>query len=93
MKPTSPLPLLAAVLGTLTALLTLPPCAAAGSHAAAIRRIGTLQIPGQPLPSFDIGFVNTDGVYALADRSNAGLDFFDAATGHFLGRAAAAGMQ
>ncbi|HEV2271882.1 MAG TPA: hypothetical protein VGR92_20710 [Steroidobacteraceae bacterium] len=87
MKPTSRLPPLAAVLGTLAALLILPPCVAAGSHPAAIRRIGTLQVPGQPLASFDIGFVNTDGVYALADRSNAGVDFFDSATGRFLGRA------
>ncbi|MDE2449746.1 MAG: cytochrome C nitrite reductase [Gammaproteobacteria bacterium] len=44
-------------------------------------------MPGEPLKSFDIGFVNADGVYALADRSNRGLDFFDSATGRFLGRA------
>ena len=88
MKPTSRLQLLTAVLGALSVFVTLPPCVAAGSRPAAIQRIGTLQIPGQPLASFDIGFVNTDGVYALADRSNAGLDFFAAASGRFLGRAA-----
>ncbi|HEV2268185.1 MAG TPA: hypothetical protein VGR92_01905, partial [Steroidobacteraceae bacterium] len=88
MKPTSRLPLLAAALGTLAALVVSPPSAQAGARPPAIGRIGTLQVPGQPLASFDIGFVNTDGVYALADRSNAGLDFFAAASGRFLGRAA-----
>ena len=82
----SRLPLLAAAFGALTGLLLLPPPAAARSPAA-IGRIGTLPVPGQPLTSFDIGFVNADGVYALADRSNGGLDFFDAASGRFLGRA------
>lgn len=43
--------------------------------------------PRRPLESFDIGFVNAAGVYALADRSNGGLDFFESATGRFLGRA------
>jgi DNA-binding beta-propeller fold protein YncE len=87
MKPTSRLPLLAAALGTLTGLTMLPPSAAARPKPAAVRRIGTLQVPGAPLASFDIGFVNSGGVYALSDRSNAALDFFDAATGRFLGRA------
>ena len=87
MKPRSRLLLLAAALGALAAFVMLPRCAVAGSRPAAIGRIGTLLIPGQPLASFDIGFVNADGVYALADRSNAGLDFFESATGRFLGRA------
>jgi hypothetical protein len=61
--------------------------AAAGPQSAPFGRIGTIEVPGAPLQSFDIGFVNADGVYALADRSNRGLDFFDSATGRFLGRA------
>ncbi|MDE2263176.1 MAG: cytochrome C nitrite reductase [Gammaproteobacteria bacterium] len=44
-------------------------------------------MPGEPLDSFDIGYVNSSGVYALADRSNKAVDFFSAATGKFLGRA------
>jgi DNA-binding beta-propeller fold protein YncE len=59
----------------------------AAPRAGAIERIATWQVPGQPLASFDIGFVNAEGVYALSDRSNGGLDFFEAATGRFLGRA------
>jgi hypothetical protein len=59
----------------------------AAPRSADIARIATLRVPGQPLASFDIGFVNANGVYALSDRSNAGLDFFAAATGRFLGRA------
>jgi DNA-binding beta-propeller fold protein YncE len=59
----------------------------AAPRAAGITRLGTLAVPGRALKTFDIGFVNADGVYALSDRSNAGLDFFDAASGRFLGRA------
>jgi hypothetical protein len=91
MKPKCRLPLLAATL--LTGLATLALAAASSCAAAAapdprpFGRIETLQVPGAPLESFDIGFVNSDGVYALADRSNRALDFFDSATGRFLGRA------
>lgn len=87
MKSTSRLPLLVAALGTLAALVMPPPAGAAGSGAGSVQRIGTLEVPGQPLASFDIGFVNADGIYALADRSNGGLDFFDTTSGRFLGRA------
>ena len=52
-----------------------------------LERIGALTVPGKPLNVFDISVVNADGVYALSDRSNRGLDFFNAATGAFLGRA------
>lgn len=60
-----------------------------GTLAAAppLQRIGTLSVPGKPLKKFDIGFVNADGIYAFADRSNRALDLFSAATGRFLGRA------
>ncbi len=87
MKPTSRLPLLAAALGALAACLALSSSALAGSRPAAFGRIGTIEVPGRPLASFDIGFVNADGIYALADRSNAAIDFFESATGRFLGRA------
>lgn len=77
------LPVLAAA--SLAALL--PVAAVARAPARDFGRIGTLHVPGQPLAVFDIGYVNASGVYALSDRSNAGLDFFRAATGRFLGRA------
>ena len=91
MKPTSRLPLLtaslAASLGILAGLTGPLRAMAAQPRPLAIARIGTLEIPGAPLQSFDIGFVNADGIYALADRSNRGLDFFASATGRFLFRA------
>lgn len=68
---------------TVTSLSLLPGTALADS----IERVGTLHVPGQPLTVFDIGYVNEDGIYALADRSNGAVDFFSAASGAFLGRA------
>ena len=61
--------------------------AAAASATPAMRRVATLAVPGRPLASFDIGTVDSRGVYALSDRSNHALDFFAAATGRFIGRA------
>ena len=91
MKPTCRLPLLAATLlaglEMLAASALPPPAAAAEAPSGSFARIATIEVPGAPLKSFDIGFVNADGVYAFSDRSNAGLDFFDGATGRFLGRA------
>ena len=63
------------------------PAAQATAAVPPLKRIATLRVPGRPLQVFDISFVNAEGVYALSDRSNHGLDFFNAATGRFLGRA------
>ena len=42
------------------------------------RCLTAVQIPGNPLRSFDISFVNPDRAeYYLADRSNAGIDIID----------------
>lgn len=59
---------------------------AADTASTSVRRVDTIQVPGEPLASFDIGVVNDAGVYAFADRSNKGVDLIDAATGGFLGR-------
>ncbi|HUY83891.1 MAG TPA: hypothetical protein VMU86_04915 [Steroidobacteraceae bacterium] len=61
--------------------------AGAAPAAGVVRRVATLAVPGQPLASFDIGYVDSRGIYAFSDRSNASLDLIDAATGRFLGRA------
>ncbi|HQT25091.1 MAG TPA: cytochrome C nitrite reductase [Burkholderiales bacterium] len=46
-----------------------------------------VEVPGQPLRSFDIGVVDeADNIYALADRSNNGIDLIDTRTEKFLGR-------
>lgn len=63
-----------------------PGPAVAGSFAKPLRRIATLQVPGKPLAVFDIGFVNSDGIYALSDRSNGALDLFNAASDRFIGQ-------
>jgi hypothetical protein len=54
--------------------------------AGSVQRVDTLRVPGEPLTSFDIGIVNDAGIYALADRSNKGVDLIEAATGQFIGR-------
>jgi len=90
MKPTCRPSLLAVIvagLATLAGVALAPRVTAATARDAPFARIGTIEIPGAPLKSFDIGFVNADGIYALADRSNGGLDFFDSASERFLGRA------
>ncbi len=75
----------------LAALSVLAALGSAAAHAAArtapLKHLATLRVPGKPLQVFDISYVNAAGVYALSDRSNHGLDFFDAANGRFLGRA------
>jgi hypothetical protein len=46
-----------------------------------------VQIPGNPLRSFDISFVNPDrGEYYLADRSNSGIDIIDTQSNTFIRR-------
>ncbi len=57
----------------------------AAASAPPLHRVATVDLPGQPLKGFDIGDVG-DGVYALADRSNAGVDLIDVATLRNLGR-------
>lgn len=67
--------------------LALMLCAASSAASAAnVARVDTLHVPGEPLTSFDIGVVTDSGIYALADRSNKGVDLIEAATGKFLGR-------
>ena len=58
-------------------------CAAGAAQP--MRRIATVELPGAPLQSFDIGTVG-GGIYAFADRSNAGVDLIDPATLRVLGR-------
>ena len=57
------------------------------AQAAAPKEIAQIPIPGQPMTSFDISFVDQKTQrYYLADRSNKALDIFDAKTNKFLGR-------
>src|ERR1700682_3229177 len=60
---------------------------AVAANAAELRQIGTISIPGEPLNSFDISWIDqTTGRYFLADRSNKGIDVVDTKTGAWIGR-------
>jgi hypothetical protein len=61
---------------------------ASGSHKApkwrSLRCLTAIQIPGNPLRSFDISWVNEDrSEYYLSDRSNAGIDVIDTQSNTF----------
>jgi hypothetical protein len=80
--------------GTLTSGLILcspalaAPCQGPGAPTnTQTKCLTAVQIPGQPLRSFDISFVNLDrGEYYLADRSNSGIDIIDTRSNAFKGR-------
>ena len=60
---------------------------AGAANAAELRQIGTISIPGAPLDSFDISFIDpATGMYYLADRSNKGIDIVDTKAGKYVGR-------
>src|SRR5450631_2062965 len=62
---------------------------AGAANAAELRQIGTITIPGEPLNSFDISFIDqATGMYYLADRSNKGIDIVDTKKGIYVGRVA-----
>lgn len=75
--------------GVFTASLLTTALFAGGAFAQQVemKRVGTIPIPGQPLTSFDISWVDpVTELYFLSDRSNAAVDVFDAANGKFLRR-------
>lgn len=81
MKPVS---LLAVLLLVLSTMLFVPPSSLA---AITYTRIDTLVPPGKLITSFDISWVDrSTKTYYLADRTNAGVDQFDAGTDAFLFR-------
>jgi DNA-binding beta-propeller fold protein YncE len=58
-----------------------------GSSAATYHQIALITVPGAALKSFDIGIVERSSqTYYLADRSNKGVDIFDASRNAFEGR-------
>jgi len=62
---------------------------AAAANAAELRQIGTISIPGEPLNSFDISWIDqASGLYFLADRSNKGIDIVDTKKSAWIGRVA-----
>src|SRR4051812_26251397 len=69
-----------------TVLVVLSFSGAAG--AAELRQVATIPIPGEPLISYDISYIDQKAqkLY-LADRSNKGVDVFDIRDNKFSGRA------
>src|SRR5258708_14202094 len=63
-------------------------CVLAGHVGAAeLRMISKIQVPGAPLDSFDISYIDQKtNRYYLADRSNKSIDIFDGKSGAFIGR-------
>lgn len=71
------------ILLTAAAVLTF----AAPADAAGVKQIGAITMPGTPLESFDIGFVDqTMNQYFLADRSNKSIDVIDTKTDKYVTR-------
>jgi hypothetical protein len=59
------------------------------AHAAELRQIATISIPGEKLTSWDISFVDQASQrYFLADQSNRAVDVFDTKENKFVGRVA-----
>jgi len=68
-----------------TAIAAVALAGAAG--AAELKKIGEIAVEGDKLTSFDISFVDQKTQrYYLADRTNKGLDVFDAKTDKYIGR-------
>ena len=70
-------------------LLTAGVVAAIGAtaYAASLNRIAVIDIPGNKLEQFDIGYVDSEaGRYYVTDRSNAGVDIFDTRKMTYVGR-------
>src|SRR3954466_306555 len=57
------------------------------ASAADLKQVATIPIPGEPLISYDISYIDQAGqkLY-LADRSNKGVDVYDLAANKFAGR-------
>jgi sugar lactone lactonase YvrE len=59
----------------------------ASALAASLNRVAVIDIPGNKLEQFDIGYVDSEaGRYYVTDRSNAGVDIFDTRKMTYVGR-------
>jgi DNA-binding beta-propeller fold protein YncE len=60
---------------------------AGAARAAELKKVGEIAVEGDKLGSFDISFVDQKNQrYYLADRTNKGVDVFDAKTDKYIGR-------
>src|SRR5258708_30572219 len=59
----------------------------ASALAESLNRVAVIDIPGDKLEQFDIGYVDSEaGRYYVTDRSNAGVDIFDTRKMTYVGR-------
>jgi DNA-binding beta-propeller fold protein YncE len=59
----------------------------ASAFAANLSRVATIEIPGNKLEQFDIGYVDSEnGRYYVTDRSNAAVDIFDTRKMTYVGK-------
>jgi DNA-binding beta-propeller fold protein YncE len=59
----------------------------ASAFAASLNRVAVIDIPGNKLEQFDIGYVDSEaGRYYVTDRSNAAVDIFDTRKMSYVGR-------
>src|SRR5438128_10620714 len=71
-------PVLFAAVSLATTGAMAAPCTFTPPPTTQTKCLTSIHIPGNPLRSFDISFVNPDrGEYYLADRSNSGIDVID----------------
>ncbi len=57
------------------------------AHAAELKQVGSIDIPGEKLTGFDISFIDqASGRYYLADRSNKAVDVIDTKADRYVGR-------
>lgn len=57
------------------------------AHAAELKQVGTIAVPGEKLAGFDISFIDqAKARFYLADRSNKAVDIFDTKTDQYIGR-------
>ena len=60
---------------------------AGAAHAASVKLLTMIPVPGEPIESYDIGIVNEkDHLYYQTDRSNKSIDIFDVVKNTFVGR-------
>src|SRR5580704_1054756 len=59
----------------------------ASAFAASLNRVAVIDIPGNKLEQFDIGYVDSEtGRYYITDRSNAAVNIFDTRKMTYIGR-------
>jgi hypothetical protein len=76
-----------AALAFLALSLTSLPAAAAQVPVSAVVKIAKIAVPGKPVKSFDISWVDAPTArFYLADRSNASIDIVDTTTNAFVGQ-------